>query len=178
MRKKTSKKREKKVSGEMAEDEEFEGFSELVAMAEDFGTDIETIGEHFEKFLGCGILQAEPDDGVLSPDFKEEVYQKMAEVDAGEITAISQNSVDADEIRLMEAIGYITLERFLDHGLLDLKDEKNLEQEFEKIMKSMLFILYLSGEFDAMLEKCGEMREEKTKKQGKKGAPKKGKRRK
>ncbi|MEM3396952.1 MAG: hypothetical protein QW620_03800 [Thermoplasmata archaeon] len=177
MRKKTSnpqKKKETKKNVEKEDEGEFEAFRELAEMAEEFGTDIDTIGQHFEKFTRCGILQPEEmETDLFSSDFKNAVYEKMSEVDGGEIEVVSDDIVSADEIRLMEAVGYVTLEKLVDHGFLDLTDEENLEQEFEKLMKSMLFLLYVSGEFEAMLEKCVTKTKEKAVKQKKKPETKK-----
>lgn len=181
MRKKTSKVQKERDThpAKLEGEEDSEAISELAEMAEEFGTDIDTIGEHFEKFTRCGILQ--PDDmesDLFSPEFKDAVIKKIVDVNDGEVEVISDDAVGADEIRLMEAVGYITLEKLVDHGILDLTDEENLEQEFEKLMKSMLFLLYVSGEFDVMLEKCAAKNKEKTKKQTKKSETKKGKKRK
>ncbi|MCX8173880.1 MAG: hypothetical protein N3F63_04665 [Thermoplasmata archaeon] len=177
MRKKTSTPHGRKdvpvVEMEGVEEND-DAFSELAAMAEEFGTDIDTIGEHFEKFTECGILQPEElEADLFSQEFKDAVFRKMEEVDAGEVEIVSDDTVGADEIRLMEAVGYITLEKLVDSGILNLTDEEALEQEFEKIMKSMLFLLYVSGEFDTMLERCAGKEKAKTKKHTKKPVAKK-----
>lgn len=172
MRKKTSKpqtKKEVSTAKHKDEEEETEFLSELAEMAEDFGTDIDTIGQHFEKFTRCGILQPEePEADLFSPEFKKAVLQKIDEVYGEDVEVISDDTVDADEIRLMEAVGYITFEKLVENGLLDLTEEENLEHEFEKIMKSMLFLLYVSGDFDAMLEQLAARNKGKIKKTTKK----------
>lgn len=166
MKRKTSKapkaSKKEKLEGETEED--FAALTEIAAMAEDFGTDIDTISEHFEQFIACGILQ--PDESgreLFSADFREAVYKKVEETPGEELTDVSAEEVEKNEVRLMEAVGYVTLERLIEHGMLDLEDEKELELQFEKLMKSMLFLLSLSGEFDAMLEKIEKEKEGKEK---------------
>ncbi|MGC8912642.1 MAG: hypothetical protein ACP5JR_00355 [Thermoplasmata archaeon] len=171
---KTSAVNEKPESHENTSDvSDEDALLDLAEMAGEFGTDIKTLGEHFSKFVECGIIQQEGSDSfLLSNDFKTDVLRTIEE-EGEEWERQSEEEMDADEVRLMEGIGFVTLARLIEHGMIDLEDEEMLEKDFESMMKSMLFLLYVSGEFDELLVACGKIPDKKTPKKPKKRAGKK-----
>jgi|GEM_PF-3283380 len=174
MTKKSSKSKKAKQSGEKkqgreADIEEEEALNEMAELAKEFGTDMATVGEHFEILIDCGIIK-ENDSGetIFTPEFKDNVLEHFNENTETEFEVENpENKLDFNEVRLMEALGMSTLEKLISADMLSLEDE-NLEENFESIMKSLLFLMFVTGEFDELMEKCTASQSEKTREKEKK----------